>query len=52
MELFSYLRKHRRKIPANFVWLGLMLASLYETLEVLGTEYNVCEVYRRAIKTE
>jgi hypothetical protein len=51
LDLFNYVRKHKRKIPANFIWMGLSLAGLYECLEKLGGQYRVREVYRRSLRS-
>lgn len=51
IELFKYLKKNKRKIPSNFMWMGLALAGVYETLELLGADYHVKEVFIRSRKS-
>lgn len=51
-ELFRYLKRHNKKIPANFIWFGLSMAGMYETLELLGGKYNVRKAYRRVVPME
>ena len=50
LDLYNYLRLNHRKIPANFVWLGIILAGMCETLQELGVDYQVREAYRRAVQ--
>ncbi len=48
-KLFQYIRKTHKKVPANFIWLGLCLSGLYECLENLGGEYQSRDIYRRVL---
>lgn len=52
LSLFNYLGKHNKKIPANFVWMGLCLAGIYETLESLNSSYSARAAYHRVMGGE
>jgi predicted unusual protein kinase regulating ubiquinone biosynthesis (AarF/ABC1/UbiB family) len=46
-SLFKYLKKNKRKVPSRLIWVGLALAGVYETLELLNAEFNVKDVFHK-----
>lgn len=49
-DLFMHLKKHRIQLPADFLFLGFYLVTLYHGLEDLGEEFYVKDCFLAAIE--
>lgn len=49
-NIFRFIIDHKLKISADFLYLGIYLASLFHNLQSLGIPLNVRESYRKAMK--
>ncbi len=47
-NVFSFLMKKKVKLSTDFLILGVMLVTLYLSLEELGGSYPVAEIYKRS----
>lgn len=50
--IFKTLLKNKIKLDKNFLYLGLMLVTLYMALDEIGGEYDVAEIFNKVIQTE
>lgn len=49
-NLFSFFIENKVKIKTDFIFLGIYLVTLYQTMEEIGGSYNVEEIFLKSFK--
>ncbi len=48
-HIFKTLVKNKIKLDKNFFYLGIMLVTLYRTLNIIGGSYNVSKIFKASL---